>query len=42
MIRFNNADVMGNIESVATVIEAALAASTPFPLPSPLSAGERE
>lgn len=42
VIRFTNADVMGNIEGVATLIEAALAASTSAPLPAPLPGGERE
>jgi very-short-patch-repair endonuclease len=42
VIRFTNADVMGNIEGVATMIEAALAISAYAPLPSPLPGGERE
>jgi very-short-patch-repair endonuclease len=47
VIRFTNADVIGNIEGVAEMIGAALggayrASSTSSPLPSPLPDGERE
>ena len=47
VIRFTNADIMGNIEGVAVMIGAALdgesrAISTPAPLPGPLPRGERE
>lgn len=41
VIRFTNADVMGNIEGVAQVIEIALGLET-APLPGPLPIGERE
>jgi len=39
VIRFDNADVMGNLDGVLDAISAALAAA---PLPDPLPAGERE
>ena len=39
VIRFTNAEVMGNIEGVAEVISGALATA---PLPGPLPRGERE
>lgn len=39
VIRFTNAEVMGNIEGVAHAIAAALATA---PLPGPLPRGERE
>ena len=39
VIRFDNADVMGNLDGVLETIGAALAAA---PLPGPLPAGERE
>jgi very-short-patch-repair endonuclease len=42
VIRFTNADVMGNIEGVALMIEEALGISTTAPLPCPLPRGERE
>lgn len=47
VIRFTNADIMGNIEGVAVIIGAALdeesrAVSTTAPLPGPLPRGERE
>lgn len=41
VIRFTNADVMGNIEGVARIIEIALGLET-NPLPGPLPIGERE
>jgi very-short-patch-repair endonuclease len=39
VIRFDNADVMGNLDGVLATIDAALASA---PLPGPLPAGERE
>jgi very-short-patch-repair endonuclease len=47
VIRFTNADIMGNIEGVATIIgdaldEASRATCTSAPLPGPLPRGERE
>ncbi|WP_010218536.1 endonuclease domain-containing protein [Sphingomonas sp. PAMC 26621] len=39
VIRFDNADVMGNLDGVLGTISAALASA---PLPDPLPAGERE
>ncbi|RUN78017.1 endonuclease domain-containing protein [Sphingomonas sp. TF3] len=39
VIRFNNADVMGNLDGVLETISAALATA---PLPGPLPGGERE
>ncbi|AHE57088.1 hypothetical protein NX02_27515 [Sphingomonas sanxanigenens DSM 19645 = NX02] len=41
VIRLTNADVMGNIDGVAQVIEIALGLET-APLPGPLPIGERE
>lgn len=38
VIRFNNSDVMGNLEAVLDMIKAALATA---PLPNPLPGGER-
>ncbi|KRB85428.1 hypothetical protein ASE00_01105 [Sphingomonas sp. Root710] len=42
VIRFTNADVLDNIEGVATMIEAALALAMSASLPAPLPRGERE
>jgi very-short-patch-repair endonuclease len=39
VIRFDNADVMGNLEAVLDIISAALGTA---PLPGPLPKGERE